>query len=730
MSKNIDFFAVDLHVHTPFSSCYKVKVEDTTKELMNILRRYIVDGVKIISFTDHNSIKGYKTLCEYKDRLLADLIILQELSLKYDLGEKIIQITEELNIFNEILVLPGIELEVNPGIHILIIFNPEIPLDRIDFLISSAGYSSDTMGQELSSYASIELLQLFDRLKDYDAIVIGAHVDSSKGIYNALEGNYRIQILRHERLNGLQYNSQKSADQINSLMIQKEYKRNSPLAFIKASDFHGDYSQPTEKTYIKLDSINYVSLKNSFSNPAESISLTPHPEIKDIILNIISSKNSYCFDSLNNTTPEILLKVVCSMLNIGHGYLIFGVSNDKHHNFIGLDAEHDEVLDYLSKHLENLKPKKQPFKMEVSSNEWAGKNIILIKLSNVNDVIYSLDNGELYIFENQKPVSAKAAQIISLAEEKITKNYTDYLIKYRQRIKNLNEKLSLLIELSTCTGKLVDIDKISLRLSTIVNVSFINKTENDNVIFYGESNGNFFRPSNSPSRLQNSYLRFIPECSTVKDLSKYTIYTEPSIIIVPEGGAYYIDINKPHAIVNDESDKPYLRLTIVKNYSSIFSYEFIIALLKSTFVNMYNYSTIDSIRIYSPAVLKNIPIIQENIESVQQIIKPKIEYILQLERDFLNVVRDMEQSEISNYLTKTTDLNYDEDDPESAEDMNRVETFISGHNELISSILFEIDEHIFEHAKCDDYMIELSSKILDLHNIYDYANAYMDSLDS
>jgi len=80
---------------------------------------------------------------------------------------------KKLELIDNILILPGVEIEVIPDIHILLIFD-----------------------------VNADVLNLFDLLKNEDVIVIAAHIDSNKGIYNKLEGNYRGRVFRHERLDG------------------------------------------------------------------------------------------------------------------------------------------------------------------------------------------------------------------------------------------------------------------------------------------------------------------------------------------------------------------------------------------------------------------------------------------------------------------------------------------------------------------------------------------------
>ena len=62
-----DFVKIDLHIHTPASSCYKGTKDDD--EYLKIVRTAKEKGLKIVAITDHNSISGYKKIKEIKTGL-------------------------------------------------------------------------------------------------------------------------------------------------------------------------------------------------------------------------------------------------------------------------------------------------------------------------------------------------------------------------------------------------------------------------------------------------------------------------------------------------------------------------------------------------------------------------------------------------------------------------------------------------------------------------------------
>ena len=69
--KENSFVKVDLHIHTPASNCYEGPKDK--EEYLRILRTVKSKDLKVISFTDHNSIEGYKTIIDIKNDLANEM---------------------------------------------------------------------------------------------------------------------------------------------------------------------------------------------------------------------------------------------------------------------------------------------------------------------------------------------------------------------------------------------------------------------------------------------------------------------------------------------------------------------------------------------------------------------------------------------------------------------------------------------------------------------------------
>src|SRR5262249_7514220 len=145
----MQWFRVDLHLHTPGSSDY----QESTVNYLDILRRAEVRGLDIIAFTDHNTVKGYQTMMEEIENL--DLLV----RLERAQPEEKRRLAEYRRLLDKILVLPGFEFTATFGFHILGIFSPEtrtrqiehtllslnIPPNALDEGSSNVGASSDVL---------------------------------------------------------------------------------------------------------------------------------------------------------------------------------------------------------------------------------------------------------------------------------------------------------------------------------------------------------------------------------------------------------------------------------------------------------------------------------------------------------------------------------------------------------------------------------------------------------
>ena len=170
----------DLHIHSVLSAC-----ADDLMTPNNIFNMANLKGLNIISVTDHNSLK--------------QLLICHEISESYDM-----------------LFIPGVEVSVSEGYHILVYFKHIEDAVKFDHIlekhINKKTYDIQFFGEQqlvdihdemidyypylLSPNLSISLEALKKELEQYEHLIFYAHVDRTK--HSGLEN------IQHDALDGIE----------------------------------------------------------------------------------------------------------------------------------------------------------------------------------------------------------------------------------------------------------------------------------------------------------------------------------------------------------------------------------------------------------------------------------------------------------------------------------------------------------------------------------------------
>ena len=150
-----EFYKMDLHIHTPASKCYTGAKND--EEYFEILRSAHKQNLDIIAFTDHNTLFGYEHLFVLKNELLTKRNILSEFQdTTSQINDALNECNEKLSLFENIFIIPGVEITLNPGIHMLVLSTPE-NLHILSELLDSIGYTIDKRGSDSDIEINIDV---------------------------------------------------------------------------------------------------------------------------------------------------------------------------------------------------------------------------------------------------------------------------------------------------------------------------------------------------------------------------------------------------------------------------------------------------------------------------------------------------------------------------------------------------------------------------------------------
>lgn len=170
-------FRLDLHIHTPASSCYIDNVmpesgsATTPGQIVEMARSA---GLDAIAITDHNTIKGIEPIRKMGERA----------------GLK---------------VFSGIELSARGG-HILALWDRDTPVAKLDDLLSKLGFDGESEGKGFVE-TDFWMDTVFDRVHDAGGLAIAAHIDRKpKGFVASEELSLadKLKVYSHPQLNALE----------------------------------------------------------------------------------------------------------------------------------------------------------------------------------------------------------------------------------------------------------------------------------------------------------------------------------------------------------------------------------------------------------------------------------------------------------------------------------------------------------------------------------------------
>lgn len=160
------WWSFDFHTHSPASTDYQGNQSITPDEW---LLGYMRAGIDCVAVTDHNS-------GAWVDRLKA--------ALASDILRSHVD-------FRPLALFPGIELSVNGGVHLLVLFDPDCGCAEVDALRGAVGYRGTPGDSNGVTEDSLEIC--IYKARQHGALPIPAHVDGPKGLLRAVTDHNTLQ---------------------------------------------------------------------------------------------------------------------------------------------------------------------------------------------------------------------------------------------------------------------------------------------------------------------------------------------------------------------------------------------------------------------------------------------------------------------------------------------------------------------------------------------------------
>ena len=222
------YWSVDLHVHTPESTCYSVP--GTTTE--RIVEAALTAGLRAIAITDHNTAAAVDRVRQVGSRL-------------------------------GLMVFPGIELSTQWG-HVLGIFESDTEISLIENMIERFGIRSGGRG-DATHIAGAGMDEILRTVNDTGGLAIPAHIDRwPSGLLHAnVPLKDRIRLLSSEYVNAVEITIPFNRSLWNKGQVPN-YPRKS--ACIQSSDAHAPGEIGRRRVDIAMEKVSLASLREALSD--------------------------------------------------------------------------------------------------------------------------------------------------------------------------------------------------------------------------------------------------------------------------------------------------------------------------------------------------------------------------------------------------------------------------------------------------------------------------------
>ena len=233
------YHRVDLHIHSPVSTDYS---GDKNVSEYDFVSAFANRGFDLIAITDHNTGAYVDRAIEARNQLAAK---------------------EGKNI----TVLPGVEMHVSPGIHLLAIL-PVGGSAAIADLLSHLGLHVDKHG-DTDALISKSAGEIADSVHERGGLLIGALCNSNKGVVQVLNGQPRLEWL--SALDALEISSETTDDKIDRDINYVSDELGVSIPFIYSSDSH-DCASETDGMWVKMADSTLASLRQLVFEPQLRVS--------------------------------------------------------------------------------------------------------------------------------------------------------------------------------------------------------------------------------------------------------------------------------------------------------------------------------------------------------------------------------------------------------------------------------------------------------------------------
>ena len=421
--KNMQWRRVDLHVHTPASSCY----QQPEATFLDILTRAEARELDVVAITDHNTVAGYAAM----RREIEQLLFLERLNrLQPDERE---QLEEYRRLSERLLVLPGFEFTATLGFHILGIFSERTSVRELEHILLDLRIPPDKLDLGSSEVgATVDVLRAYAVIAEAGGLVIAAHANSTHGV--AMQdfdfgGQTKISYTQDPHLHALEVTDLETRRRRSTASFfsgsKPEYPRR--MHCIQGSDAHrlsrdpedpanlGVGERATEMLLpeVSFEAIKAVFLGNDFARTRPyRPSTAPFDHVRaarEQGANIVQAFH----ESMARKGGRMLavLRDIVAFANTNGGTIYVGVSPNPRAKPIGVDRPDEAVAELRAEIGRTITP---PIEVAVDVLQSDGKSVVRIAVPRGDNVPYVLEGSHVYVRQESETNLALRDEIVQL----------------------------------------------------------------------------------------------------------------------------------------------------------------------------------------------------------------------------------------------------------------------------------------------------------------------------
>jgi len=222
----LDYIKADLHIHTPYSSCYS----ETTATPQQIVESALVVGLGVVAITDHNTFKAIDAI-------------------------------RDLAAPRGLVVFPGVELSTVGG-HLLAIFDRDASTQHLTGLLRLLNLPQEVEGDgTVTTQETME--EMLRKVADFGGLGIAAHIERwPSGFLETKEHrSTKMRIHASPYLSALEITQPQAKGLWNDGLVRGYPKR---YPCIQGSDAHSPAEIGRRVTYFRFTPVSLEGLRLAF----------------------------------------------------------------------------------------------------------------------------------------------------------------------------------------------------------------------------------------------------------------------------------------------------------------------------------------------------------------------------------------------------------------------------------------------------------------------------------